>query len=87
MIETRQIIEKIRIIPKDNTLYLLEKLPYETGLFASNGNVLYIVSNTENCSSLSIKTEVGHDALHAVLHRGLNENAHVVGILVHGEES
>lgn len=57
MIETRQIIEKIRIIPKDDTLYLLEKLPYETGLFASNGNVLYIVSNTENCSSLSIKTE------------------------------
>lgn len=57
MIETRQIIEKIRIIPKDDTLYLLENLPCETGLFASNGNVLYIVPNTENCSSLSIKTE------------------------------
>lgn len=57
MIETRHLIEKIRTIPKDGTLYLLEKLPCETGLFASNGNVLYLVPNTEECASLSIKTE------------------------------
>ena len=57
MIESRHLIEKIRIIPKDNTLYLLEKLPCETGLFASNGNVLYLVPNTEECASFSIKTE------------------------------
>lgn len=57
MIETNLLLEKIRIIPHDNTLYLLKKLPCETGLFASNGNVLYIVPNNERCSPLSIKTE------------------------------
>ena len=57
MIDTIHLLEKIRIIPHDSTLYLLEKLPCETGLFASNGNVLYLVPNTEKCASLSIKTE------------------------------
>lgn len=57
MIDTNHLLEKIHVVPQDGTLYLLEKLPSETGLFASNGNVLYIVPNTENCSSLSIKTE------------------------------
>lgn len=57
MIDTKYLLEKIHIIPHDGTLYLLEKLPSETGLFASNGNVLYLVPNNENCSSLSIKTE------------------------------
>lgn len=57
MINTNHLLEKIRIIPHDSTLYLLEKLPCETGLFASNGNVLYLVPNTEKCASLSIKTE------------------------------
>ena len=57
MIDTKHLIEKIHTIPQDGTLYLLEKLPCNTGLFASNGNVLYLVPNIEKCSSLSIKTE------------------------------
>lgn len=57
MIDPLHLIEKIRVIPHDGTLYLLEKLPCETGLFASNGNVLYLVSNNEKCLPLSIKTE------------------------------
>lgn len=57
MTDTNHLLEKIRIIPHDSSLYLLEKLPNETGLFASNGNVLYLVPNKEKCSSLSIKTE------------------------------
>ena len=57
MIEANQLLDKLRSIPKDNTLYLLEKLPCDTGLFASNGNVLYLVPNTEKCKPLSIKTE------------------------------
>lgn len=57
MTDNKYLLEKIRIIPHDSTLYLLEKLPSETGLFASNGNVLYLVPNKEKCSSLSIKTE------------------------------
>lgn len=57
MIDTNHLLEKVHLIPHDSTLYLLEKLPFETGLFASNGNVLYLVPNKEKCSSLSIKTE------------------------------
>lgn len=57
MIEANLLLEKIQIIPKDSSLYLLEKLPFGTGLFASSGNVLYLVPNAEKCASLSIKTE------------------------------
>lgn len=57
MIETNLLIEKIHVIPHDSTLYLLEKLPCETGLFASNGNLLYLVLNKEQCTTLSIKTD------------------------------
>lgn len=51
------LFDKLYITPRDNTLYLLEKLPCGTGLFASNGNVLYLVLNEECCPSMSIKTE------------------------------
>lgn len=57
MIETKKLIGKIQTIPQDSTLYLLEAFLCETGLFASNGNVLYLVPNKENCTPLSIKTE------------------------------
>lgn len=50
-------LNKIKNTPRDNTLYLIERLPSGTGLFASNGNVFYLVPNQERCSSLSIKTE------------------------------
>lgn len=52
-----QLLNKIRSVPKDNTLYLLEKFPCETGLFASNGNVLYMVRNNEHCASMNVKTD------------------------------
>lgn len=55
--EINQLLRKIRSVPKDNTLYLLEKLPCETGLFASNGNVLYMVRNDEQCTSMNVKTD------------------------------
>lgn len=58
MTEIKLLLEKIRNLPQDNTLYLLEKLPCETGLFASNGNVLYLVLNTEHCASMNITTEL-----------------------------
>ena len=51
------LFDKLSIIPRDNTLYLLEKLPCGTGLFATNGNVLYLVLNEECCPSMSIKTD------------------------------
>ena len=51
------LFDKLSITPRDNTLYLLEKLKNGTGLFASNGNVLYLVLNDECCASMSIKTE------------------------------
>ena len=57
MTDTNKIIEKIQLLPQDNTLYLLEKLSCGTGLFASNGCILYLVPNKEGCNALSIKTE------------------------------
>ena len=53
----KQLLSKIHSVPKDNTLYLLEKFPCETGLFATNGNVLYLVRNDEHCSSMNVKTD------------------------------
>lgn len=55
--DIEQLLSKISSVPKDNTLYLLEKFPCETGLFASNGNVLYIVRNDEHCASMNVKTD------------------------------
>ena len=55
--EYSHLYSKILSLPKDNTLYLLDKFPGEAGLFASNGNVLYLVNNEENCAAMSIKTD------------------------------
>ena len=55
--DIEQLLSKIHSVPKDNTLYLLEKFPCETGLFASNGNVLYMVRNDEHCASMNVKTD------------------------------
>ena len=33
MIDIRQLLDKIEIIPQDDTLYLVDKLPGGTGLF------------------------------------------------------
>lgn len=57
MTDINQLINKILSVPKDNTLYLLEKFPCDTGLFVSNGNVLYMAHNEEHCSSMSVKTD------------------------------
>ena len=60
MMDINLLLNKIHSVPQDNTLYLMEKLPCKTGLFASNGNVLYIVPNEEHCAPLSINTEFLH---------------------------
>ena len=60
MINISQTLNTINSLPQDNTLYLLEKLPCGTGIFASNGNILYIVPNNEHCDSLGIRTDFLH---------------------------
>ena len=60
MINISQTLNTINTLPQDNTLYLLEKLPCGTGIFASNGNILYIVPNNEQCDSLGIRTDFLH---------------------------
>lgn len=60
MINIHHLLDTINIIPHDNTLYLLERLSCGTGLFASNGDIIYVVSNTEHSKSLSIITEFLH---------------------------
>ena len=57
MTDINHLLNKILSAPKDNTLYLIEKFPCDTGLFASNGNVLYMVHNEEHCSAMSVKTD------------------------------
>lgn len=57
MTDINQLLNKILSFPKDNTLYLIDKYPCNTGLFASNGNVLYMAHNEELCSSMSVKTD------------------------------
>lgn len=60
MINISQTLNTINSLPQDNTLYLLEKLPCGTGIFASNGNILYFVPNNELCDSLGIRTDFLH---------------------------
>lgn len=57
MIDWKHLLDKTLTVPQDDTLYLLEKLPCGTGLFASNGNLLYLVLNKEQGATLSIKTD------------------------------
>jgi len=57
MMDINQLLNMILSVPKDNTLHLIERFPCDTGLFASNGNVLYLVHNEEHCSSMSVKTD------------------------------
>ena len=57
MTDISQILKKILSVPKDNTLYLIEKFQNHSGLFASNGNAFYMVLNEESCSSMSVKTD------------------------------
>lgn len=51
------LLRRIQSFPKDNTLYLLQKLSVDAGLFASNGNLVYLVRNYEQCATMSIKTD------------------------------
>lgn len=60
MTDIRQLLDKMELIPQDDTLYLLEKLPGGTGIFACNKNILYAVPNKENCDSLGIRTDFLH---------------------------
>lgn len=60
MIDINQLLVRKESVPKDGTLYLLEKLPSDTGLFACDGNILYVVPNKENSESLGIKTDLLH---------------------------
>lgn len=60
MINIRYLLDTINQNPHDNTLYLLDKLSYGTGLFISNGDIIYLVPNVEHNTSLSIITEFLH---------------------------
>lgn len=60
MIDIDELLIKMESVPKDGTLYLLEILPSDTGLFACNGNILYMVSNNEKSEPLGITTDFLH---------------------------
>lgn len=60
MTDIHQLLRKIELIPQDDTLYLMEKMPCGTGIFACNKNILYLVPNKEKCDSLGIRTDFLH---------------------------
>lgn len=60
MINISYLLDIINQNPHDDTLYLLDKLSYGTGLFTSNGDIVYLVPNVEHNISLSIVTEFLH---------------------------
>lgn len=60
MINFSHLLDTININPHDDTLYLLERLSCGTGLFTSNGDIIYLVPNVEHSTSLSILTEFLH---------------------------
>lgn len=57
MIDAANLLYRIKECPHDDTLYLLEKVSNGGGFFVLNGNFLYMVPNTEACTSQNIKTE------------------------------
>lgn len=60
MIEIRTLLQRLKASAHDDTLYLLEIISSRGGLFALNGNIVFMTLNTENCSSTNIKTEYLH---------------------------
>ena len=60
MIDIYKLLDNIKSVPQDDTLYLLESFSCGTGLFVSNGNILYVVPNKESCDSFGIRTDFLH---------------------------
>ena len=52
-----QIIQETLSCVKNGKLYLIDKITEKSGLFCSDGDILYLVMNNEGCSSLSVVTE------------------------------
>lgn len=51
-----QIIRETLSCVKNGKLYLIDKITDKSGLFCSDGDILYLVMNHEHCSSLSVAT-------------------------------
>lgn len=60
MINASLLLTKIKEFAHNDTLYLLEKVSDGSGFFTLNGNILFLVQNTEECVSQNIKTEYLH---------------------------
>lgn len=52
-----QIIQETKSCVHNGKLYLIDKITDKSGLFCSDGDILYLVINNEGCSSLSVATE------------------------------
>ena len=74
MTEICELIQRIKSVPCDNKLYLLKILSENGGLFALNGNAIYLVPNMEHCTSLNIQTEYLHLET-GIFVSAFNENA------------
>lgn len=52
-----RIKQLLKTVPKDGAIYLAEKLSQHTGLFITNGHLLYLVLNFEGVSHTSFTTD------------------------------
>lgn len=52
-----EIKKMLSAVPKDGSIYLLRKLSKNTGLFCSNGHLLYLVFNFENIAHRCLMTD------------------------------
>ncbi len=52
-----QIIQEATTCVRNGKIYLIDKITDKSGLFCSDGDILYLVMNLEGCSSLSVSTD------------------------------
>lgn len=60
MIDVSNLLNRLESCAHDDTLYLLEIISEGGGIFALNGNIVYMSSNDEGCNNISIRTEYLH---------------------------
>lgn len=84
-------LDKMRDVPNDNCLYLLERLSSISGFFACNGKLLYLVEDVELLLYESVETEYLSLQTHVHLHSAENDNSFSDGfynmIIFKGEDN
>lgn len=73
------VIKKLATAPCDGDLYLIKELTKQSGFFASNGKLLYVVRDNSNRKSENIDTEYLSLKLHIYIHAVQNNPSFIDG--------